>query len=257
MDGGGKPRLEPAAEDAGSARSRRPQGVQSHWLPCAAAAPAHPCGCGRAQGALLQVASSRPCRSAPCARPSERSEGRRSRASCDVHGCTSGAGGTTPWMEEVNRVWNERLTTPWMEEVNRVWNERLTTPWMEEVNRVWNERLTTPWMEEVNRVWNERLRMPEAPARGDRRECKATGCHVRRPLLRIHATCRDAQVAREARCRKRPLAALAHPCAAAALAHPCARGTGTSMCGVSNGTPRLPTVCARRWRSPGCGSRRT
>ncbi len=30
MDGGGKPRLEQAAEDAGSTRSRRPKGVQSH-----------------------------------------------------------------------------------------------------------------------------------------------------------------------------------------------------------------------------------
>jgi len=30
MDGGGKSRLEQAAEDAGSARPQRPQGVQSH-----------------------------------------------------------------------------------------------------------------------------------------------------------------------------------------------------------------------------------
>jgi len=45
---------------------------------------------------------------------------------------------------------------------------------------------TSLWvMEEVNRVWNKRLTMPKAPARGDRRGCKATGRLVRRTMARM------------------------------------------------------------------------
>jgi len=77
MDGGGKPRREQAADDAGSARSRRPQGVQSHLHipvrrpllrihalaalahPCAAAALAHPC----ARGTCTSLCGGRSCAS--------------------------------------------------------------------------------------------------------------------------------------------------------------------------------------------------
>ncbi len=77
--------------------------LQRRWD---AAAPAHPC----ARGTCTSLCCGRSCASGNCSCVALPPASMPS--PCDVHGRTSGAGGTTPWMEEVSRVWNKRLRTP-------------------------------------------------------------------------------------------------------------------------------------------------